>query len=535
MLKLLIADDNQLTRQSLSISDIWRKFGYEVAGEAKDGVEALEKINEIRPDLVLLDIRMPGLNGIEVMEKAAGQNKDFQPIYIMLTAYDDFNYAKKCLQLGAFDYILKPVDDRLLSDSVSRATDKLQKSKQAESQLQELISSKNRYNDALLKNREVLKNKLFGDAINGLSSAGMELQKLVKEEGKYYGYEVMLLVRDRIEEENDSSNRKILEVLEGINTQNVGSADGRLIFCWQRIGLAILMVFERLCVARDYNLTALDKADKLQNNLKNAGIRSCIGISGYSQDFGEIGKHFNEASLAVNGRFFLENKNVIHYNTIKSHSLHGEYELTHGVQEIYDCYRSCPSKLTQKMREFCELVRKDDNYNGTYVKNIYIQIAIMLSCLAEAKFTGSRPARSVAEIISEINRIESLSGVEEWMQDYAASIVDSENQDVSKQVSHVSKLAIDFMNKHYGEHISMADVAAASGVSESHLSRTLKNDTGESFVNLLSKIRIQNAIMLLKNSNYKVYEIAEMVGISNYAYFYQLFKKYTGYSPTDFY
>ncbi|MBQ8956005.1 MAG: helix-turn-helix transcriptional regulator, partial [Lachnospiraceae bacterium] len=92
----------------------------------------------------------------------------------------------------------------------------------------------------------------------------------------------------------------------------------------------------------------------------------------------------------------------------------------------------------------------------------------------------------------------------------------------------------EYINCHYMEHISLKDTADECGVSESYLCRNLKIDTGETFVNLLNKIRIQKAIELLKEKNLKVYEIAEVVGYSNYAYFYQMFKKVTGCTPTEY-
>ena len=83
------------------------------------------------------------------------------------------------------------------------------------------------------------------------------------------------------------------------------------------------------------------------------------------------------------------------------------------------------------------------------------------------------------------------------------------------------------------EHIGLSDAAADAGISESHLCRLLKNETGETFVNILNKIRIQKALELIRSGGYKVYEVAETVGFSNYAYFYQIFKKITGRAPTD--
>ena len=126
----------------------------------------------------------------------------------------------------------------------------------------------------------------------------------------------------------------------------------------------------------------------------------------------------------------------------------------------------------------------------------------------------------------------SLQNAFQWMMDFAEKI--EKNGDIRNQLSLQTKKILDYLNEHYAEQISLQDVADYMSVSGTHVSRLLKNDIGETFITLLNKIRVKESMRLLRSGNYKVYEIAEMVGYSNYAYFYQIFKKHTGISPKDY-
>ena len=103
-----------------------------------------------------------------------------------------------------------------------------------------------------------------------------------------------------------------------------------------------------------------------------------------------------------------------------------------------------------------------------------------------------------------------------------------------QKYSAQTKRILEYLNSNYKKHISLQDASDALKLSNAHICRLLKNDTGETFVTLLNKIRIREAIRLLREGELKVYEVADQVGFSNYAYFYQLFKKETGYSPSEF-
>ena len=202
------------------------------------------------------------------------------------------------------------------------------------------------------------------------------------------------------------------------------------------------------------------------------------------------------------------------------------------LEKLYDACRESRTSITQCMTDFLNQFSSNEIYDIDYVKNILIQAAIMMICIRRENSVAENESLDVNDVVKELYEMNSLQSAYQWMLDFAAKI--EESGDIRNKVSLQTKKILDYLNEHYVEQISLQDVADYMGVSGTHVSRLIKNDIGETFITLLNKIRIKESIRLLKSGDYKVYEIAEMVGYSNYAYFYQIFKKHTGVSPKDY-
>ena len=121
MRSLIVAEDEELFRRELATATPWDKYGFVLAGEAADGEEAWKLVLERRPDVLLADIRMPGLDGLSLLERIMSRIPDGErPMTVFLTGHSEFEYARRALQLGAFDYLLKPLDDAELQEVMKR-------------------------------------------------------------------------------------------------------------------------------------------------------------------------------------------------------------------------------------------------------------------------------------------------------------------------------------------------------------------------------------------------------------------------------
>lgn len=531
MYKIIIADDNALTRQSFRASSLWESCGFTLSAEAENGVQALRLIREQKPDAAFLDIKMPGMTGLEVIRTL--REEGVSCVFVVVSAYDDFTYAQQGVKLGVFDYLLKPVDDQELARVLHALRDRLDASggtSAAERPGPEEAAA------SLERSSRTLKCRLLSEAVNGIRASAVQLEESLRQEWRYHGCELMLIAPDFLTkgggsgETLDSFLREEERILRGCEKK----LPVRLLEIWKKEGLLVLIVYQKVQMSREYDLTALQLGRWIFSENQENGRNVCIGISNFREKLERLPEAFDECIFAYDGRFFIDNKTVIHYGSMKSRSVRNEYQMGRRMQEIYTALRTHPEDLQQELESFFEMIREDYGYDAEYVKNLFVQTAMMMTCIAAEKNPSAQGMKDIDSILEEVRGINSIHEIFSWLSGYAGELVRLSQGETGERLSPVSRRAMDYLNQHYMEHLSLLDVAEAAGVSESHLCRSLKNDTGETFVNLLNKIRIQKAIRLLKEGDYKVYEIAGIVGFRNYAYFYQLFKRITGFPPTDF-
>ena len=510
-IKILIADDNQLALQSMQTTIPWEEWGCRLVGCAGNGTEALEQIRELQPDAVILDIHMPGRNGLEVT--AMLQTMEKKPLVILLSAYDKFTYAKTGFRLGVFDYLLKPLDSQELKVVLEKATTVLQR---------EMASEKT---DWIRGKCE----KLLMESLNGRENALQTLEEILAEQWHACGYALVQLQK----EENTSGDLEAfrLDVQELLENENVHYLSVEI-----KNGKLILLGFSSLRLIRDYNLKALYLTNLLVERGKKTGLHLFAGISDFSEKLTNLERMNHEAVFALQSRFFLENKSIIHYQSVMSKSVHNEYVLSKKMQELFAVInqsRQDPERLMGKLDAFIALLEEDNRYDVEYVRIIVSQIAFSVSSILDGSRADGTKLKTIAVIQDEVQQITGMQDMVHWLRSYTQRCLER-LREKKPQVSRQTKRVLDYINENYMNAISLGDAAEYVGLSESHLCRLLKNDIGESFVNILNKIRIQKAEQLIDSENYKVYEVAEQVGFSNYAYFYQVFRKLTGISPTEY-
>lgn len=505
-IKILIADDNQLTLQSMQNTIPWREWGYELVGFAENGNEAWEKIQDCQPDIVILDIHMPGLNGLEVSSLI--QKMEHPPLIILLSAYDKFTYAKAGLRLGVFDYLLKPLDTGELKMILDKASRSLQRTpKEADSLRRDWCE------------------KLLMESVSGCSGTAPMLDEHLAQQWHAYGYSLLLIRKSAGEDDAFSALRS--DIWELLNAEHMLYLNAE-----QKEGRLVLLGFPSLRLTRNYDLESIYLANAIVEKARKRALDIFIGISNYAPNLTGLEKMFEQAEFAAESRFFLENKNVIHYQSVMSKSVHNEYVLSKKMQELFQALgRREADDVLKCLDEFTALLEQDNRYDVDYVRTLFVQIAFSVSSMLDGR--GGKKLKTMESIQEEIQHISSLHDMIRWLRKYTESCISSSRPD-ALPLSAQTKRVLDFLNMNYMKPISLGDAAADAGISESHLCRLLKNETGETFVNILNKIRIQKAEHLIAAGTYKVYEVAELVGFSNYAYFYQVFRKLAGVAPTEY-
>lgn len=516
MYKVFIADDNNLTIQALTKTVPWDKWGYELVGSAENGTKAKDGILNLHPDIAILDISMPEMTGLEVADFFAKRKEDI--LFIFLTAYDEFSFAQTAVKIGAFDYILKPLENEELHMVLRRATDVLNKKKKS------INCFENEDNHNHVRH-------LLQDSINGVSQA-QGLMEMLQKQWKAADYELVLV--DTVQEiknmnEIDTMTNLIIGRLHDLETNL------RFYFEASRVkeGLIILIGYRDVLMSCKYDLQTLKIANNIVDFGREKNFPVFIGISNFGKrGMDKLREVYDEVIFAAQSRFFLENKSIVHYKSITSKSCTNEYMLSRKMQEMFQVLYSDPKAFEPRLDDFISLIYEGNYHDSECVKNIYTQVAFAISCCLRKNSTGDVSVKSMETIINDMHQMDSIQSVVTYIRAYTKILIGQSKNDKTNISAH-GEGALNYLNEHYMEDITLQDVAEAVGLSESYLCRTLKKETGDSFVNILNKIRICHAQELLQKGELKVYEVAETVGFSNYAYFYQVFKKVTGYSPKE--
>jgi len=540
MNKVMIVDDNKLIRQSIKMTINWDSIGCVVVCEANNGLEAIKLAKEYLPDLIITDIRMPELDGLQLTQRV----KEYLPWVkvIIITGYNEFKYAQTAIKLGAFDLILKPINNEELYDVITRAVNEFEKERESLMEKKTLLEKskhmEKEISKAILELREkyiidIIEGVHFGDEINDedLSYLRLAFERHVifiirPDLGCYKGKNI----------EKETISNFILYSKEAI--KNIEKFYNFEFICfWINEGLTITVVPGINETQRVINMKLIEICKHIIDWIYNRmDLKVIVGISNIFNRLNEVKNAYKEAQAALECRFFIDNKNIIHASVLKSENVLNEYLIMKRISLIYDYIRANDFDGIEKLvNEIFDEIKKNETSDVSYVKNLLIDICmITLRIMYEKSDYNSEAFIGSSDIHSDINACSSISDAFNYVNDFIIQVFQSVNSNDKKKYSPVTNKILDYLNQNYNRKVSLDEASQIVSLSPTHLSRVIKRDTGESYVVLFNNLKINIAVKLLKETNLKVYEVANKVGIENYSYFYQLFKKVTGISPTDY-
>lgn len=526
LLKVLIVDDEHLVRNLLRHCIDWEEIGYEIVGEASNAHEALDLVEQLKPDVIFTDIYMPFMDGLEFGRIVFERYPSIK--IIVLTGYEEFEYAKKSIKIGISDFLLKPInDDEIRKVAVKlRATIEAERNQMAEydrvkKQLEEnLPYLKERLLNKLIQNThtyEDIKHQLdyFHISINPSYVQVGLIEASLPETAGILGEEEQLLLNMQCQElvakyfRNDDFVSVFFDSNQNIVVLN-SELDIDFNDCLEAIRTLII------------------------NKLK---CQITIGVGNIYNQVSRIKTSYKEAFDALNYKIIAGKNQVINYSDINfSHSK------SHAAQS--DCMDSLAfyikAGLKKKVVESIENAFCENNLCGNSVDIDSIRviassiISIILSVITELEinisdiFSGSQP-------FDKVFRIDTLPEMRKYLLEISELttniILNMQNKKVNQAIEDIKE----YMNNNLSDsELSLSRTAKKFYMNVSYLSRIFKQESGSTFVEYLTRIRMEKAITLLKETDLKAYQIAEKVGIANPHYFSICFKKWTGVSVNDF-
>jgi two-component system response regulator YesN len=521
MHKVVIIDDEVIIIRGLSKNIDWHGNGFELVGSAANGEEGLKLVAEQRPHLIITDIRMPFVDGFELTEQVVQAYPDTK--IVMLTSYDDFEFAKRALQLKVFDYLLKPVDGEKLLETAKRAMKELEYECEMKQKVVEGMP--------LLKQR-FLEKLIDGKLALPEIASGSDFLTLPLTASRY----VVILLKADDYSYPEYQNRFGKEVLKycvlNVSEETLGSLGRGLVFNSFEDEVVLIVFAEGDQETAEQH--AYEIAETIRTNIEKflkTTITAGIG-SAYAQT-AEIHFSYQDARSALEFRHILGMNRVLtvadtgltpQRESVESHSLEKELavkvklglerEALIVLSTIEQSIIASQSISLSRMRligvEITVLLYKELEEQAKQLDDFYLI------------YTRQQQMQTVYEIFSCIRQLVIQ----------LTAIVNDQRESQMKKVIH---RAVEYIELHYDqEGLSLQDVSSVVHISPTYLSIIFKKEKNINFSDFLYQLRMKKAMELLRMADLKSYEVAERVGYRNPQYFSVCFKKYTGVSPSEF-
>lgn len=468
----VLIDDNKITVLSLQKSIDWEALGIQIVGTAYDGREGKQLIIDKNPDIIITDITMPYMDGLTMIE-AADIDYD-KKILIVITGYDKFQYATRAIKLSAFDYILKPIDDDELTNTLKRAVEKLnqislQEKRSEGSQATQMTIDLINHNDHKIS-------EYFGE----------------DNSPRYY---VMIAASPKSE-----FSRPFLERLD--NIQDI--ATGRMFLIIYERSLLILMSSDQITETWEKEIL------KTKSLILNSGETANVGI-------GRIGT----GSDSLYALYLSAYDSLLHNNT---------RNLNSGTQ-VYDIQLIAKNAAdhVEGISSFDGVITMFQNASNGSILSIKIMIVIFCSRIMELH---SNWRADLNEYSIEGANVSSFEMFARWLKSILGKIDELKEKQTGK--SDLVIKALQYIRSHCAENVRLEQAAAYLYVSPNYLSALISKETGRTFQQHVIDERMNYAKSLLDNSRMNIEEISAAVGYQGYISFYNAFKKHEGMTPKSY-
>ncbi|WP_372630278.1 response regulator [Cohnella sp.] len=529
----LIDDDRQVLRSMRKLIPL-QELGAECAVEALDGLQGLDLILKCRPDIVITDIYMPVMDGLEMIERLRDEGYDGK--IIILSGYSDFEYVRKALRLDVDDYLSKPVSLQTIQTVLKKAIGELEQSALSKIEHDKLKQKLELYEPYVHK--QSVKSLLSGSEIGKLPSSLWE--QLPKLHG-YSGFAVMgieLIPTIRVTDIRISDwhlyRFMIGNVLQEILDEDCPDAAYSEMLGHHAGIIVPIPADEEDGTARELLLSLAKRIISCMNQFLRLQIR--IGLGSVRQGYTEISASAEEAFHALRARQAAVSREmeVYIFDPLSRSGLLPASRPIHMYQQLADFVRQGQeSKALSVVGEAVRELEGSGIHKPSELHKIGEEIWAILS------YVLYDVGMSLEEIFPDEAWHKSLSAVAgaedfgRWLERMVRQICGHHGWYENVKHKQAIQFILDYIQDHYSEDITLQDLAEKLFISRNHLSNIFRNVTGETFNVYLTRVRMEKAKSMIVDGGCLIYEVADKVGYKNVPYFSTLFKKYTGYNPSD--
>lgn len=525
MYRIMLADDEGIVIESLKFM-IEKEYGDNCEIRfAKTGRSVIELAESFRPDIAIMDIQMPGINGIDAMKEIKKINSNI--IFIVMTAYDKFDYAKEAINLGVLEYLNKPAKRDVIIQTLNRAMEMIDKERQKRSE-DLIIKEKMETVVPIIQNgliQNLLTREHFKDDI-------INYKNLLSIEDDY-GYMAVIIAG-----EEQVGNHMTGAVSAGIKVQTIYNVIRPIIeeYTGGMIGFVmankIPVLVPKNASKMEYSERSevIEKARALVRKLSQQfDINFRIGF-GSVKPLEEISDSYNEALsvlIETTGR-------VGHSDDIPVGCKYEEDYPIDVENKLFDLLEKGDiSGCVAVANDFFDWMEESQR---DYIEDVRLKVLEFVLWAEHLTYIGANKTyhfRSRTNYLSEITSMTSFDELRNWFTEKFRKNAEYIAERIENQSESAVEKAKKYMKENFSKDISLEDVSMKVDISPYYFSKLFKEEEGSNFIEYLTKLRMDEAIKLLRETDLSMKEICAQVGYSDPNYFSRNFKKYTGITPTE--
>lgn len=504
MFTAMIIDDETTVREGIKALIAWEAEGFRLGSCGRDGREGLANILRENPDLVLVDIKMPGLTGLEVIEEAKKQG--FLGHFLILTGFSEFEYAKTAISMGVDGYLLKPIDEDELLAYVKKIRGELEEHVR--------LSKYHKKNEGKAR-QELLRRIVLNEGTAEEWERELAVYQLPLDKGVIF----CAAICKEDEAGQEKGGKKLLEKVERL-------IDGDTA-CKGMISMEDQVVLIGQGTEYGQWKVRMEKHGKRLKSYFGSGLKIAIGNN--VRDWRELFCSYESASYLMEQEFIFDHEDILTIDLICN--LEGIHEAVtvEWMEMLIEVGEEEGIKRAMGLlREYCTW----HLFKESEIKLMLIQDLIQIQMRLAKKYPSSDFSNdALQQRLKLLMAAEDMKGL---LQCYEEALMEFSKKIGIGGGGNIIRRGYYYMEKNYHKDLKLENISKNFNYNSAYLGKLFRKEMGETFNNSLDRIRITNARKLLEETDLKVYQISEQVGYSSIDYFYMKFKKYVGISPKEY-
>jgi two-component system, response regulator YesN len=512
MYKIVIVDDEKIICEGIK-SKICRIENLEVdeVYTALNGQAALDLVDQVDPDIIITDIQMPLMNGIELIKKLSIEKPNIKSL--VLSGYDDFEYVREAFRLGAVDYLLKPASVIELEEKIKVVIKKLKDERALKSSITDAFSK--------------ITNTLLEDKLNEIFNAGNTDSEVPDELEQFFSMSNFCLAIISFNDSAVLAGQNLLgsEFLENLKCKCLGSKELKVFTTKDfKDNLVFIFNFNKNCAYSDI----INYLKQIQIELNNRLHCSfTIAISDFGSSINNLNNLYNQALHSLYYMLIRDSGNIIEYKSVSS--LKAQFML--NKRELDSLEIVVKSKNMDELVSFIDKWFSKEKLSKQTIRNVEKLYELIIHKIMA--FMSSEDLIYIEDNFRLLSSFNSLDEIKYYIKDYIFKVKQLTDQNLKREKS-VIDIAKKYIEDNYSKNITMAEIANLVSMNYSYFSKLFKEETKMTFSSYLTMSRMEEAKRLLKDPINKISDISVKVGYDNAFHFSRAFKNYAGVSPNDF-